>query len=211
MKSSVMSQIPHEPSENQNLDTEADISMVPSQIDSSAEPWERTFQYLFDRFVDAYEDRGREVDQLFSQEDKAFLAAIGASPQEIFDFVEDWAEDGEPTPEVIQEVTGIRRDYFLTVQHGKFPFQKMSSGELPSPWASLGGYRWLPRIIAKARAKLHGELPPDIMYGCGRDRQFLRGVNIGLAEFLKLVWEAAQNKEKILAYVNHKARRHDPA
>jgi len=206
-----ISQNPYQFEESLTINSEEDISMKPSRVEPGPENWEDIFQQLFDRAVDAYETGMRDSDQTFSQEERAFLASIGASPQEVYDFVEDWSEDGVPTPEVIREVAGVRRDYFLKVQDGKLVSQKMSSDVLPSPGASLGEHRWLPRIIAKARAKLRGELPPNIMYGCGMDRPFLQGVNIGLAEFLKIVWEAGENDGKILHYVNQKARGHETA
>ena len=105
---------------------------------------------------------------------------------------------------MIRQITAVRRDYLLSVQEGVHSSQKISSASLPSPGASLGGFRWLPRIIEKARAKLRGELPSDIMYGCGMDRPFLQRLNIDLVEFLKVVWEAGDDQEKILGYVNKK-------
>ena len=35
----------------------------------------------------------------------------------------------------------------------------------------IDGIAWLPRILVKARLKLRGEMPADLMYGCGGDRQ----------------------------------------
>ena len=173
--------------ERPNVDTHQTISGNASPRNSEHEDWEENFHLLYDRAVEAFEADLRDPDHMFSDEEKTFLESIGATPQEIFDYVEDWAEDGEPTPEIVREVTGLRRDYFLKVQEGKLGSAESKSDGLPSPWASLGGHRWLPRIIAKARAKLRGELPSHIMYGCGGDRPFLRKRNIGLPEFLKVV------------------------
>jgi len=206
-----MSHNPNQSGKNLTIIPEEDISMNPSPINPGFEIWEETFQQLFDRAVDAFESGVRDSDQMFSHAEKLFLESIGATPQEIFDFVEDWSEDGVPTPEIIREVTGLRREYFLQVQDGKLESKKMISDGLPSPWASLGGHRWLPRIIAKARAKLRGELPPHTMYGCGMDRPFLEDRNIGLSEFLRKVWDAEEDDEKILNYVNQKAEGHDAA
>ncbi|UCE63004.1 MAG: DUF5069 domain-containing protein [Nitrospirota bacterium] len=161
--------------------------------------------------MDAFETGVRNPDQMFSDEEISFLESIGATPQEVFDYVEDWAEDGEPTPEIVREVTGLRREYFLKVQEGNLESAATEADGLPSPWASLGGHRWLPRIIAKARAKLRGELPSHIMYGCGGDRPFLKKFNLGLPEFLKVVWEAGEDEGKILHYVNQKAAGQDRA
>lgn len=186
--------------------TNQTISRHPSPTVSGDEDWEENFQNLFDRAVDAFETGVRDPDRMFSDDEKAFLGSIGATPQEIFDYVEDWAEDGEPSPETVREVTGLRRDYFLKVQEGKDESALKETVAFPSPGDSFGGHRWLPRIIAKARAKLRGDLPTDLMYGCGMDRPFLRKRNIELPEFLKVVWEAGENDEKILHYVDKKTR-----
>ena len=186
---------------------------LPSQAPSEGigdEVWEKTFHDLFTRAVDTFESGVRDPDQMFSEEERAFLDSIGATSYEIFDYVEDWSEDGEPTPEIVREVTGLRREYFLQVQKGKSESSGLDSDSLPSPYASMGGHRWLPRIIEKARAKLRGELPPDIMYGCGMDRPFLQKRNIQLPEFLKVVWEAGEHDEKILHFVDQRVNGTDP-
>jgi hypothetical protein len=206
MTSTNMSQQPSQSGKSLDLPLEDEILKNPSRLDPSSKDWEDTFQRLFDQAEEAFTEGIREPDKMFSQEERAFLQSIGASPQEIYDFVEDWSEERVPAPEVIREVTGLRREYFLKVQDGKLESEKMISDGLPSPRTSLGGHRWLPRIIAKARAKLRGELPPHIMYGCGMDRPFLQGRNIGLSEFLRKVWEAGEDDGKILDYVNLKAR-----
>ena len=180
-----------------------------SQFTHHNTDWEDTFQQLFDRAVNTYKGGTRDADHLLSNDESTFLASIGTSPQEVYDFVEDWIEDSEPTPEIIRQVTGIRRDYFLTVQDGTSSSKKWSSASLPSPGDTLGGYRWLPRIIEKARAKLRGELPPDIMYSCGMDRPFLKKHNIEPPEFLKVVWEAGEDQEKILEFVNKRANQRE--
>ena len=183
--------------------------MNASQFTNYDKDWEATFQQLFDRAVTTYKSGTREPEHLLSQEESTFLASIGTSSQELYDFVEDWIEDSEPTPEIIRQITGIRRDYFLTVQNGMSSSKTWSSASLPSPSDTLGGYRWLPRIIEKARAKLRGELPPDIMYSCGMDRPFLRKHNIEPPEFLKVVWEAGEDQEKILEFVNKRANQRE--
>ena len=67
--------------------------------------------------------------------------------------------------------------------------------------ASLGGHRWLPRIIVKAQAKLRGEMPPELMYGCGGDRPFLKNLGIHPGDFLEAVWRAGNNKQHVLDYL----------
>ena len=75
---------------------------------------------------------------------------------------------------------------------------------LPPKDAKLKGIVWLPRVIAKAQARLRGELPDEIMYGCGGDRKFFRTHDVHPADFMRAVWAAKGNEEKILAYVKGK-------
>jgi hypothetical protein len=65
---------------------------------------------------------------------------------------------------------------------------------------------WFPRIIEKAKAKLRGELPADLMYSCGADRRFLKKVNIDPAEFLRVVWEGGDNVDHILKFVTDRTK-----
>ena len=76
---------------------------------------------------------------------------------------------------------------------------------LPAKAKEVDGIAWLPRLIEKARAKLRGEMPAELMYGCGGDRPFLRSMNVELSEFLRLVWICGEDDRRIIDYV--KARR----
>ena len=55
-------------------------------------------------------------------------------------------------------------------------------------------------MIVKARAKLAGELHPDLMYGCGGDRPFLRERNSSLVEFLQVTLDAGDADRALIAY-----------
>jgi len=163
--------------------------------------WVEKFRTLFESKVTAYRNGERKVDVMFTKEEEDFLLSIGAMPQEIFDFVEDWCDAGEPDPETVLAITKIRRDYFFQEDQGKFSEHTISTSELPSRHDSLAGLEWFPRIIEKARAKLRGELPPDLMYGCGGDRRFLKKVNVNPVEFLQKVWEAGDDVDHIVKFV----------
>jgi hypothetical protein len=169
--------------------------------------WETRFRRIYDLAVTNYRANVRGADVLFSADEVKFLERIGCRPQELYDFVEDWCEHGEPTPEVAVKLAAIRRGYFLTEQQGQPPRRCQPAASFPAREAELGGYRWLPRIIAKARAKLRGELPPELMYGCGGDREFLRGVHLDAVEFLRAVWSADHNDARLLELVRDAARR----
>jgi hypothetical protein len=163
--------------------------------------WAERFKQIYDAAVLRYNNGTQSAKELFSKEEVEFLASIGCTAQELFDFVEDFCRGGEPIYSDVLLVTAVRRDYFLNVQHGKHSSHVIDSAALPAKSAPLGGIPWLPRIIEKAKAKLRGEMPPELMYGCGGDRPFLRGVNIHLADFLRFVWEVNGDEQKILAYV----------
>jgi len=179
--------------------------MTERKTAAESQDWLSQLRDLYDQAVDRFEHGHRGPETVVGPEALAFLDSIGTSAQELYDFVEDWVEDGEPDFDTVAAVTDVRRAYFLTVQKGTPSDTVIPSASLPSGYAELGGYRWLPRIIAKARAKLRGELAPDIMFGCGADRPFLRSVNMEPAEFLHTVWNASMDDRTILDAVEKKS------
>ena len=169
--------------------------------------WADEFRATFDEAVKAYRAGKRDAGNLFSEKQRAFLATLGASAQEIFDFVEDNSRGGDPSFESALLVTAVRRDYFLVVQKGQWSKHVVSMAALPAKSAAVEGIEWLPRIIVKARVKLRGEMPPDLMYGCGGDRAFLSGAKIHLADFLRVTWAAHDDDRKIIDYVKQQRGR----
>ena len=178
--------------------TQVDHSFSDSSEFEASQHWMATLQGIYGEAVIRYEQGARGADDVIPENGLAFLASIGTTAQEMYDFVEDWSEVGEPPFSTVAAITAVRREYFLTVQHGQPSTQTISPSTLPSGSAELGGYRWLPRIIAKARAKLRGEMPPELMYGCGADRPFLRTVGIDPSAFLQIVWKAESDDQVIL-------------
>ena len=179
--------------------------MTEKTTTDDSQDWLSQLRAIYDRAVHRFEQGQRGPEKVVGPEALTFLDSIGTSAQELYDFVEDWVEDGEPDFETVAAITDVRRRYYLTVQEGKRSDTMIPSSTLPSGYAKLGGYRWLPRIIAKAHAKLRGELAPDIMFGCGADRPFLRSINMEPAEFLKTVWDAEMDDSAILNAVQKKA------
>lgn len=164
--------------------------------------WNEQFLALFDRCLAQYQAGNRDFRTYYSADDHAFLKSIGYKPRELFDFVEDFADDGSPSTSTALLIAAVRRDYFLVEQNGQHSSHEITAANLPSFGDQLGGIPYLPRIITKARAKLKGELDPDIMYCCGGDRNFLaKNGHIHPADFLRHVWAADGDDEKILAYV----------
>lgn len=164
--------------------------------------WNERFLALFETCSARYRNGNRDHTSYYSAEDLAFLASIGYKQREFFDFVEDYCDDANPSPSTALLVAAVRRDYFLAVQSGITATRILSPDDLPTFGDMLDGMAYLPRIIAKARAKLRGGLDPDIMFCCGGDRKFLRDHgNIHPADFLRQVWAAGDNDGKVSAFV----------
>lgn len=166
--------------------------------------WDTTFIELFNRCLERYRCGDEDFENYYSADELEFLASIGCRKRELFDFVEDHADSGGTDPSLGMTilVAGVRRDFLHTIQNGKHSENIVDNASLPAKSSELEGHRWLPRIIAKARAKLKGELHPDTMFGCGGDRKFLREHDIHPAEFLRVVWAAHDDDSEILAFVN---------
>ncbi|WP_166442756.1 hypothetical protein [Phragmitibacter flavus] len=165
--------------------------------------WATRFGELFVSCCDEYEEGNQEFGEWFDEDDLMFLESIGHTTREVFDFVEDCcsAEGDEPTPETALLVAAVRRDYFLVEQGGVASTNVVSAASLPPKAAELAGVPWLPRIIAKAEAKLRGEMDPDIMFGCGGDRAFLSEVGIHPADFLRMIWAAKGDQDRVVKFV----------
>ena len=163
--------------------------------------WKHDFKDLFHKSVEKYQAGHQKAAGLIDQKAASFLASIGYTEQEFFDFVEDYAKGGEPTLETALNIAAVRRDYFLEVQKGTRSTRLIDMAKLPSKDAQVDGIGWLPRLIPKAEAKLRGEMPPELMYGCGGDRRFFRENKVDAAELLRVVWEAEGNQAKIVAWV----------
>jgi hypothetical protein len=164
--------------------------------------WDETFMELFDRCVARYRAGDKDFTGYYSQEDSAFLSSIGYKPREFFDFVEDFADEGVPSPSTALLVASVRRDYFTVIMKGQPGTQVLTRDEIPTFGDEFDGVPYLPRIMAKAMAKLRGELDPDLMYGCGGDRRFLeRNGNLHPADFLRQVWAANGDTGKVLQWI----------
>lgn len=169
--------------------------------------WNESFLALFDRCAAQYRSGNKDFESYYSADDLKLLGEIGYKPREFFDFVEDYCDSGVPEISTALLVAAVRRDYFLAVQESKPSSGKpLTRDDVPSFGEELQGFAYLPRIIAKARAKLRGELDPDLMYGCGGDRNFLsKNGNLHPADFLRRVWAAGDDDSKIAAWVASQA------
>ena len=170
--------------------------------------WNEQFTDLFDRCVTLYRGGNTELGSYYSNEDLQFLRGIGCKPRELFDFIEDYVDERDPTPTTALLIAAVRRDYLEVVQGGQLSEVEITREDLPTFGDTLGEIPYLPRILTKARAKLRGELDPDIMYCCGGDRKFLREHGIHPADFLRHVWAAGDDEGKIVELVIQAYRDH---
>jgi hypothetical protein len=167
--------------------------------------WEPEFRAVYDRGVQAWKGGRRTARTMFTPTDVAFLATLGCSAQELFDFIDDAQVYGDLDYATTLAVTALRRDYFFDVQHGQPSGHTATMASLPAKTAAVDGIAWLPRLIAKARLKLRGEMPDDLMYGCAGDRPFLKQMRNDLPTFLRLVWESGDDDRRIVDTVKRTA------
>jgi hypothetical protein len=158
-------------------------------------------QWFWNEAAVAYQNGVRDPLALVSESALAFLAANGLTPYDLFDGVEDFLSGGDPDFLSFLMISAVRRDYFQIVQKGVISTLQLDPDTLPAKTASVEGIEWLPRILPKARAKLRGELPPSIMFGCGGDRRFLKRCDLHPADFLRGFWARAEDEAATVAWI----------
>jgi hypothetical protein len=139
-------------------------------------------------------------------EEITLLASWGITKMDLFDYAEDWCLHREPDLLTFILVHYERWSYFIEEQKGQPSSELLDSSTLPAKTACAEGIVWLPRILPKARAKLRGELPPEVMYGCGGDRQFFQHNQVHPAEFLRVVRRFGNDDNSVFQWVAQ--RRH---
>ena len=127
--------------------------------------WKTQFRDLFYRGVERYQEGRRSPEAMFEGDEPTFLESIGCSTQEMFDFCDDYIRWGDVIYEHVEEVQAVRLDYFANDLKSQPAARRMEMGEFPAKTDEIAGIVWLPRLIVKARAKLEGALPADLMYG----------------------------------------------
>lgn len=157
----------------------------------------KQFRALYDKAVALYAKGQRGADTFFTPDETAFLAANGINAQHMYDYAEDHNNYGEPGFEHALSIEIVRRDHFLNAQGGKASTTVLDVAKMPGKTDAVQGIEWLPRLLPKARAKLKGELPASLMYGCGGDRAFFKQHNILPAEFLALIARNDQDQPVI--------------
>lgn len=160
--------------------------------------WTHHFQEAYQLGSENYRQGCRQPEKLLPPENLEFLASIGCSPREMFDYIEDWVRSEALPPYDSLLIASVRRDYFLRVQNGKPATRTVPLEDFPGKKVELDGIPWLPRLILKTKAKLRGEMPDSLMYCCGGDRRFFKKFHWHPADFLRLVWEVEGNPDAIL-------------
>ena len=163
--------------------------------------WTTDLKQIFEAAVAKYRAGDRGSATYFTPEQTGFLASIGHTAQEVYDFAEDHTRGGDPDWETFLLIASVRRDYFLTVQRGQHSSHLIDMDKLPPKAEAVDGIEWLPRLIQKAQAKLRGEMPDDLMYDCGGDRQFFRQWNLHPADFLRFAWNAGDDAQSYVPFV----------
>jgi hypothetical protein len=164
----------------------------------SSSSWETTFKQVHARGVAAWNTGKRTPATMFDTADTEFLHSIGCSNQELFDFVDDYCYAGEPSLDTALAVQAIRKDYLEKEMGGVRSHFVATMESLPAKSFAVDGIPWLPRLIVKARLKLRGEMPTDLMYGCGGDRPFVARMKTTLQGFLALVRTHGNDDRKII-------------
>jgi hypothetical protein len=159
------------------------------------------FRAVYDRATARFARGDATPATLLSSADTAFLAANGITAQHLYDYVDDLAGYGEPSYDQAHAIELVRRDYFHNAQQSRASTVTLDPTTLPAKTAAVRGISWLPRLLPKARAKLRGELPPALMYGCGGDRAFFKQHHIHPHEFLNLVWRFEADDHAIIDWV----------
>lgn len=168
--------------------------------------YHKTLKSIWDKATLLYSEGNRDAQTYFNADEQSFLASIGATAQEVFDFAEDYNLHGEPDFTTFALVQDIRRAYFLEEQGGKPAEGTVDPSTFPSKQEEVEGIVWLPRIIQKAKAKLQGRMDPNTMYGCGGDRHFLKENDIHPAEFLRVVWKNFNDENAVIQWVLERVR-----
>lgn len=169
--------------------------------------WQQKLKTLWQKALDLYAGGNEDPQTYFTEEETAWLASVGIRPRELYDFAEDFNAESIPDFPTVAMIQDIRRSYFRDVQGGQWTGRRIDPTQLPAKDSEAAGIVWLPRIIAKAKAKLHGELDEDTMYSCPGDRRFLKANDIHPAEFLRTVWQHEKDDVAIVAWVERRVRK----
>jgi len=127
--------------------------------------WKTHFRAVFDAGVLQRKGGCNKPDAMFEAGEVTFLESIGCTAQEMFDFCDDHVGWGDVIYEHVEALQAVRYEHFVNELNCQPANHPMEMDEFPPKDAEVEGIAWLPRLIVKARAKLAGQLPADLMYG----------------------------------------------
>ena len=171
--------------------------------------YQDTFRALYDKAYLLYEQGNRNKESYFEPSELVLISQSGWRAQDFFDYAEDAVLDNAPSYEIAQAIEQVRREYYLHIQESSPSPNRISTADLPAKSDVIDGITWLPRILPKARGKLLGELPDEIMYCCGGDRNFLTTHDIHPAEFLRVIWANLNDDQGIVEFVKQRSPESD--
>jgi hypothetical protein len=151
--------------------------------------------------VDQYKQGGSSPSTIVQEQDLSLLSGWGMNRMDVFDFAEDWCLHQEPDFSTFLLVHYERWRFFVEKQKSIPSSNLLDPKTLPPKDQKARGIAWLPRILPKARAKLRGELTPEVMYGCGGDREFFKSNHIHAAEFLSIVCCFGKDDDAVIEWV----------
>ena len=129
------------------------------------EDWKQRFRALFNEGVARHKTGRQSPDAMFGESEIEFLESIGCSSQEMFDFCDDYVHWDDVIYDHVEELQAVRYEHFKNELSSQPADTRMEMSEFPAKADEVEGIAWLPRLIVKARAKLAGQLPADLMYG----------------------------------------------
>ena len=156
---------------------------------------------IWNNAVSLYQVGNTDADCFPIENDLRLLAEFGMNKMDVFDYAEDWCLHQEPDFSTFLLVHYERWRFFMEKQKSIPSSNLLDPKTLPPKDQKARGMAWLPRILPKARAKLRGELPPEVMYCCGGDREFFKSNNIHPAEFLRIVCFFGDDDSEIIEWV----------
>ena len=130
-----------------------------------SEDWRRQFHDLFFKGVERHKEGRQDPEGMFEGDEPTFLKSIGCGTQELFDFCDDYVNWDDVIYEHVEALQAVRYEYFKNELNSQPASHQMEMNEFPAKTDEIEGIAWLPRLITKARAKLAGNLPADLMYG----------------------------------------------
>ena len=93
--------------------------------------YQENLEKLWKTGVERYKSGRRTVENIVVDEEEIFLTSIGLNVIDLFDYVEDFVLEGEPTWNTFAAICEVRRNYFLQCQKGTPSIHVVKMDELP--------------------------------------------------------------------------------